>query len=370
MVKAYDGIAGITGTWHSLLEQRKSWSLDPAVAPALCRLVTVERDGDTVAALSIGTKRISFDGELRERVARLLALMNGRRTIRELAAETDEDLDELIEMIGRLYAVAAVWNHADCRVPSGALVCNLDHLAGAFQLALGTRIRSMRDALEKQRSRRLVVGYMFEYFHTVKDAVSHISPAVAMAPTHRSRMILSELLADEYWHVELLRTGLHKLGFSDEDIARSDPLAGTTAFINFLRGAAMTDLMDYAACNVAGESGGESIGRDRQAKIVESFYEFLGSDGIIPPEALKPFAEHELVDIVAGHNSFAGELIYEHDLLTGRQQDSMRRTMLRYLQTCGERERQLVHFYGAPEGPPYFVADELPPSWQPSGDGR
>jgi hypothetical protein len=47
-------------------------------------------------------------------------------------------------------------------------------------------------------------------------------------------------------------------------------------------------------------------------------------------------------------------------MLTGRQQESMRRTMLMHLQTIGERERQLIRFYGTPEGPPFFTADELP----------
>jgi len=320
----------------------------------------VERDREAVTALSIGTKRISFDSESGERIARLLALMNGRRSIRELAAETDEDLDELVEIIGRMYAVAAVWNEADCQVPSGALVSNLDHLSQAFQLALGARIRGVRETFEDHPSRRLVVGYLFEYFHMVNDAASHISPAIAMAPTHRSRAILCELLADEYWHGELLRTGLHELGFSDDDIARSDPLAGSIAFINHLRGAAMTDVLHYAACVLATEAGSEAMGRDRQATLVGRFYESLGRDGVVPPEALRPFAEHDLVDCAHGHSSFAGEIIYEHDTLTGHQQESMRRAMFRHLQTYGERERQLVRFYAAPEGPPYFTADELP----------
>ncbi|HEU4734913.1 MAG TPA: iron-containing redox enzyme family protein [Kofleriaceae bacterium] len=351
----------MTGTWRSLLEERRSWSLDPAVAPALGRLVKLERERDTVTALSIGTKRISFGGGSEDRITRLLGLMDGRRTIRELAAETDEDLDELVEILGRLYKVAAVWNHADCPVPSGALVSHLDHLCQAFQMELGARICSVREALESRRSRRLVVGYLFEAFHYVSGAAIHFSPAIAMAPTHRSRMILSEMLAEEYWHGELLRTGLRKLDFSDDDIARSDPLAGTLAIVNCLRGAAMTSMPEYAACVLATEAGSEALGgHERQAREVVGFWEFLGRDGVIPPEALKPFAEHDLVDVEHGHQSYAAEILCEYAMLTGQQQESARRTMLMYLQTVGERERQLVQFYGAPEGPPFFTADELP----------
>src|SRR5262245_13881902 len=115
MANVNDAAEGMPRTWHPLLEQRRRWSLDPAVAPALCRLVKLEREGDAVTALSLGGKRISF-GESGERIARLLALMDGRRTIREIAAETDEELEELVEVVGQLYRVAAVWNDADCAV--------------------------------------------------------------------------------------------------------------------------------------------------------------------------------------------------------------------------------------------------------------
>jgi hypothetical protein len=195
----------------------------------------------------------------------------------------------------------------------------------------------------------------------VCGAAIHFSPAIATAPTHRSRMILSEMIGEEYWHGELLRTGLHKLDFSDEDIARADPLPGTLGIVNCLRGAAMTGLPEYAACVLATEAGSEALGgHERQARQMVEFYEFLGRDDVIPPEALKPFADHDLFDIEHGHQSYAAEIICEHELLTRQQQDAMRRTMLMYLQTVGERERQVVRFYGAPDGPPFFTADELP----------
>lgn len=360
MTKAYEGVPGMTSAWRPLADQRQNWSLDPVVAPVLCRLVKVDHQEDGVAALSIGNKRASFDGELRERITRLVGLMNGRRTLRELASETDEDLDELIELVGQLYALGAVWNEADCSVPSGALVSHLDHLAQAFKQELSTRIRSVRDALEGQRSRRLVIGYLIEGFHVVSGAAIHISPGVAMAPTHRSRMILSDLLAEEYWHGELLRTGLLKLGLTDHDIERADPLAGTLAFINCLRGAAMTGVLEYAASFLAGEAGSQALGHDMEARNLSEFYEFLGRDGVIPPEALQPFADHDLVDVAHGHQSYAAELICERATVSGPEQSSMRRAMLMYLQTVGERERQLVRFYGPPEGPMFFTADELP----------
>lgn len=360
MTKAYDGVPGITATWRPLADQRRGWSLDPAVAPVLCRLVKLEHDGDEVASVAIGNKRASFGGELRARMTQLLGLMDGRRTIRDLAAETDEDLDELVDLIGQLYALGAVWNEADCAVPSGAVVSHLDHLAQAFKQELGARIRSVPDALKEHRCRRLVVGYLVEAFHVVSGAAIHISPGVAMAPTHRSRMILSDLLAEEYWHGELLRTGLLKLGFSEQDIARADPLSGTLAFINCLRGAAMTGVLEYAASFLAGEAGSDALGQEAEAKQVASFYEFLGRDGVIPQEALQPFADHALVDVAHGHQTYATELICEREMVSGQDQSSMRRAMLMYLQTVGERERQLVRFYGAPDGPPFFTADELP----------
>ena len=108
MTKPNEGVGGTTATWRPLADQRRNWSLDPAVAPVVCRLAKVERQGDVVASVSIGNKRASFGDDLRERMTRLIGLMDGRRTLRDLAAETDEDLDELIEIVGQLYALGAV----------------------------------------------------------------------------------------------------------------------------------------------------------------------------------------------------------------------------------------------------------------------
>jgi hypothetical protein len=233
---------------------------------------------------------------------------------------------------------------------------HLESVVDSSLVLLGQTIESVPTLLQKQPTRRLLLGYLFEQFHFVNFAMHHLAPAIVSAPSERLRFMYTEYLDDEYWHGQWLRLGLKAAGLSDQEIAQADPLPATMAMSSMMRWSGAVDPLTFAAIIFATEAGGPGSTPEQ----VRHAWDNLAGRGLLPAEALAPFRQHEIMDATSNHQGFAPEVFADVPPVSLIQQDSVRRGVLMFLRTFGQQHREMVEFYGPAEGPLYYRAEFSP----------
>jgi hypothetical protein len=302
--------------------------------------VEFKRDG--VALLEIETVVQSTtidapDDQLRS--GRLLSCLDGDTTIAVAARRADVGTDAASAILQTLFELGALEDVARRPVP-----------ATAFYLHVVARGKvwfheATRGVLESARlTGPLLFGKLVENYHYVDSAVSHVSTAIAQAPTQRLRLLLGEFLADEYWHGLSLREGLKRAGLSESTLDEAEPLPTTAAVINLLRVVAQTHFLGYAACGGVSES---PTGCEGLAMVNEGNWNELYARNLLPDAVLAPFREHEALDAMADHGALFIEPFIERGPLASEECREIEATVRRMCLAWGEAHRGIVRFYGA-----------------------
>jgi hypothetical protein len=346
-------------TWASLSGTVAIQPLDPQTQLALASHVRVERAAGVVRKLDLGGRVAGLDPESGQMVGSLLDQLDGRTTLADAARALDWDVADVVDAAQDLYHLAALENVGDTTIPAVPFFKHVSALGRSVQARIAEDAESLfANMMTGKPTRRLLLGYLVEFYHIVIRASQHISPSINHAPNLRLRMLLSEYLGDEYWHGLWLRKGLRQAGLTDQQIDASDPLPATLGAIDRLRAESSSDLLAYAACISTGEGAGES-----EIERLQNRYGALAKHGLFPEGVIEPFRDHEIADCSLGHFSFCAEMYAEAPPIGRQHQDTIRRAMLAYLRCLEEQHHQIARFYGTDEdGPPVFTGGWTPPA--------
>ncbi|MBM7774419.1 pyrroloquinoline quinone (PQQ) biosynthesis protein C [Actinokineospora baliensis] len=303
-------------------------------------VVAVSSAGGVLDAVDLGWCEHRFSGSTARRMAGVIALCDGERTVAGVAEALAAPPARVARAVTELYALGVVTDTADQPVPAAAFQ---RHIVSVGR-TLRTRMSEQADLLGGSLHRRRLLGSLVETWHFVSSAPFHISPAVAQAADPGVRDALSHLFADEWQHGRWLREGLLAAGISAAELARSRPLPGTQNVINFLRVLAGHDPLSYAVCAAVNESP------KTDTAIKRGWDELIARD-LLPAEALMPFRGHELEDEAADHGSIAEQVFAERAALSSAEQRRVRDTLVSFIAVQAGCYREMKEFYGAVDGP-------------------
>jgi hypothetical protein len=317
--------------------------------------VRVQREAECVRSLDLLGRVVRFDAESGARVSRLLEVIDGHRSIAEIANKSGMATDEVAEAVGTLYQLAVLRNASGSTVPALVFYRHMDAFGQALQVKLVSEIPPAIAAQRQQPTPRLFLGDFVEAYHFIMSAPSHMGPTLVSSGSERLRMMWSEYLAAEYWHGLALREGLLAGGIAPDTLESADPLPATLAIINTLRWLALTDVLAYCVCGAGGEQGSGPQVIER----INRKYDRWERRGIISGAALSVFKAHELEDATGDHHSYLAEPFAEITSLTGERQNDIRRKAILYHRTLLDQVEQIVRFYGDENGPSVFSAPSL-----------
>ncbi len=253
----------------------------------------------------------------------LQALGHDALTARELADACGAEGDGLSAILDGLYGQAVIEIVGETPVPAGPFYRHMAAYSRRVSSALdvpglrGSIARNATDAV-------LRLGAYVEEYHYIRAAPTYVSLAVSSAATERQARILSEYLADEFWHDRWVRQGLLAGGIEPDDLDRAQPLPSTVALMNFLRWTAASDLPALCVCLGATEGTPASL-----PDIAQEF-DTLRSSGVLPGPAFAPFEMHARIDAEHSHGSVFAEVFADVESVLPTSRYRIRNTVWQY----------------------------------------
>jgi len=253
---------------------------------------------DGGAVLELGEDEYRLAGVPPDSVERVLAKVDGHRTIAEVATSAKIALPVATAVVAALIAYKLAVDVEQVGEPDldsnrffGICrdmfpVWKARLFSHPLWVGLATGVAS----------RTQFMGWLLESYHFIEGANDRMSLAVAECSHKGIRNILARHYVEEWDHGAFFLKSLNAFGLSSEVVFAARPLPATLSVLNFMRYCARRGPLYYAVC-----SGFlESTGTDR-AKARE-FYERLERHyAPTAPEVIKPMADHTDLDEAYGH---------------------------------------------------------------------
>lgn len=163
--------------------------------------------------------------------------------------------------------------------------------------------------LSGQGSSRLFAGWLFELYHYTKNANRHMPLAVAHARHKGIKTKRAKHYAEEWNHYHYFAKSLVAMGFTRDQVAKSEPLPMTLAMSNFMRQAAREDILAYSICSAVLE--GTTVGEQNY----DGFYQKAMEHYAVPKAAVQPVYDHLALDQKYDHSDLFAEILGEVEQL-------------------------------------------------------
>lgn len=284
--------------------------MDPQFKPRLRHCTMVKKGDSDSLTIVVGTDyfSLSTNADSLEIILRLKSLLDGRRSIAEIAALREITIDEVIgvveqfEHMGLLRAAPEEQSYISGqeyieRVESTAIMwarqIGYHRLFGKLSKGLSTR--------------EVALGLLIESYHYVRSASRHISTAISHATDESAARILSKYLSDEHEHDLLFERGLEYAGIPRATLRSSHPTVGTMSLINMLCEIGRRSSLAYLSCTSLFEA------RSTDAEQAEAEFREICSSYDIPELTADLFIRHFRADLSAGHSSLLRQYISKDD---------------------------------------------------------
>ncbi len=174
--------------------------------------------------------------------------------------------------------------------------------------------------LEGRGSKRLYAGWMIELYHYTRNANRHMPLSCVQTRDKRLTLLRAKHYAEEWKHYHYFTKSLKALGYSDAEVARSEPLPMTLALSNFMRQAAREDILAYSICSAVLE------GTTTDKRSYDSYYETAARLYDIPREAIAPIYAHLDLDVQYQHSDLFLEILEGVDSIPVERQERISST--------------------------------------------
>lgn len=174
-------------------------------------------------------------------------------------------------------------------------------------------------------TRDLLLKTLLETYFFVKSAPTHIALAVAHAESFSLQCELSEYLADEAPHANLLKKGLLAAGFDESTFEKTKPSWATCELIEVMKDLAKTKSYGLVlALN-------EAMPRQKGVELSREAWSNIEKRNLVPSDVLAPFKTHEAVDEEEEHAKLGAAFFNTQNYLAPREQDVIMDSMRRLL---------------------------------------
>ena len=167
--------------------------------------------------------------------------------------------------------------------------------------------------MEGRGSARLYAGWLFELYHYTRNANRHMPLAAAHCRNKPVKALLAQHYEEEWSHYHFFSRAARAMGFAAEEVTRSQPLPMTAEMADFMRQAARTDVLCYAACSAVLE------GTTTDGSAYTPFYERMQSLYGVPEGAVKPIYDHLALDAQYQHADLFAEICRHEGTLTAER---------------------------------------------------
>ncbi|MFC3579913.1 iron-containing redox enzyme family protein [Sphingomonas hylomeconis] len=216
--------------------------------------------------------------------------------IAEIAVRSGAAVTEVAAMLAALDGIGLI---ADRTAPGPAPdnVAVLDRLERLIALWAGELARDfIGNALaEEALPRAVLVGWLLETYHYVRDFPEAIAVAAHAAPEGALKSLLARYAAEERGHERFVLAALGNLGLSPAEVTASRPLVATR-----LIGLLMRELFE-AAPAAALLMAAMVEAQDVPEAEIQAFQAEVEARYALPLAALAPYFEHQAIDAQLGH---------------------------------------------------------------------
>jgi pyrroloquinoline quinone (PQQ) biosynthesis protein C len=259
----------------------------------------VVRAGAQSVSLETPDFRFDIDGADAGRLARILAALDGGRTIAQMAQEERVSPAAMIRSLEPLADVGALIDIAAPLDAAGDLEF-LDRVM--LECRLRTRALFQQPFWQRLCAGDLpppvILGWGIEFAHFVESANAYMPLGIAAC---RAGPELREAFAAHYveeaLHSEFFFAGLGRCGLRRDRIEAAPPLASTRALINQLAEFAMLGAAPYAACFAVMQPSQEPA----DAGQITEFYQRLRDLYPFAAPLFDAFERHAKIDVELGH---------------------------------------------------------------------
>lgn len=300
--------------------------------------------------VSSGEMVYRFAGEVADALRRGRSYLDGSSTLSEAAASADVDIEQLSAGLAVLAAESwAVDNNAVYAAPTGqkffaayCAICEFwkkDIFAHPFWRLLATG----------NASRKLVLGWLVEFYHYIDSSNEHMAASVAMCRDDDViQLELAKHYSEEYNHNEMFFEGLVEAGLDRHELLTAPPLPSTRALINYITETALSDTLSYAAMHGIFQVASTS----KEWSQIDTFYELLLSHYAFGAPILKSFRDHAALDAELGHDEIVFELICDRvEHFAPKEVDAILTATRRLVEHFVLFFEGILDYYGALETP-------------------
>lgn len=268
------------------------------IVPALRWDIRVRTENGN-AVLEDDDSEIQLEDVSTEALLRVLALLDGRRTVSAIVDETGLDSELVSSIVEALSGVGWVVDfnaksNEDLSPENFAVICRRLFPIWKSKLFGHPLWELLRTG---QASASQFAGWLFEQYHFIDGVNDRLALVVAECTDLRIRPIFARHFTEEYNHSHFFLKSLRALGYDTALTQATRPLPSTLAVLNHMRHCARQGPLEYAVC-----SGFlESTGADRQKGM--GFFDMLEKNyAPDKPGVIKPMVDHLRLDEAYGHN--------------------------------------------------------------------
>jgi hypothetical protein len=337
--------------WRALAPQCEREFADDSMRLAQCRHVTARHADGMIPEIDAVWRVCSFEEEDARRLGKLWPLIDGTRTIAQLAERFPGEGTQTRDLLLSLYEHGLLLNAGGTAVPALSFHDHATSVGRMWLSQLVSKSGLAQVLWGPGMTRRLMIGWLLDRYHYISGAASHVSRAIAHVSSERLTMMLSEHLSEEYWHGTWMASGLRAVGITEEELQRSLPLPATLGAMNFLRWIAETDTLGYfLTLGVREAHAAERAEQQRER------WKVWDQAKLLPMEAYAPFRDHDAVDLEAGHSSISAEPFVGMPPLAQAQQESLFRTLKSFAAATAESAAGVLRYYTDEKNPMLFLS--------------
>lgn len=270
----------------------------------------VQHGAKGTVTIVVGTEYYSLSTapESVDNLLRLKSLLDGRRTIREVAALRGIPLDEVFDVVDQFEDMGLLRAPPDQlnTISGEEFVCQIEKTAVMWARQIGYH-RIFSKLSNGTTTRAVALGLLLESYHHVKSSSRHISTAISHATDEKARSLLRKYLVDEHDHDQLFARALEHSGIPGEFLRSAHPTIGTLSLANMLCEIGRRSTLAYISCTSLFEA------RSSEADQAEAEFRAICARYEIPTVAADLFVQHFRADLSAGHSSLLRKYVSDHD---------------------------------------------------------
>lgn len=259
-------------------------------------------------------------------------------SVAEIAARSGVPVAEVAAMLASLQDIGLIGARGD-----GDVTARLQRMIALWSHELARDFIG-NALIAEDLPRSVLVGWLLETYHYVRDFPEAIAQAAAQAADGPLRMLLHRYAEEERGHEHFVLETLENIGLSRAEVIASRPLV-STRMIGFL----MRDLFAIAPAAVLLMAGLVEA-QDLPEGEVTAFQAEMEARYELAPGALAPYFAHQAIDSQLGHQRLFADHAELFDLRDPALLDRVIDRLHDLKHGFDLQGLEIRHYYGAQQG--------------------